>query len=274
MTSAVRAVLSAIAVAALCGGPAAAVEGDWATGEQASVRLIAAGIDDTGRLNAGIEIEMPDGWHTYWRAPGDAGIAPAFDFSASRNAGAAEIAFPLPARLDDGFTVTNVYKKHILLPVSIAIPDPASPVALSVNVAIGVCSDICIPAELTATLAVPAGEHDASSADRLAAVRTDVPGEAVPGTFSVEHAVREGGSDRKPVFRITATVPHAEDAALFVEGPADWAPYAPVRMDDTDTPTWLVKFSRRGAKTPIAGAELRVTLASGGRGIEQVVKID
>lgn len=259
----------------LCAMPSAhAVEGNWTKGAQASARLVAAGVDANGRLQAGIEIVMPEGWHTYWRAPGDAGIAPTFDFSASTNAGSADVAFPIPTRLDDGFAVTNVYKGRVLLPVSLAVPDVSKPVDLSVDLAIGVCAEICIPDDLTLTLAVEAGEHDAALEAELASVRSLLPAQPEPGMFQVQSASREGGSDRKPVFRLTATVPDPADAVLFIEGPHDWAPYAPVRVDDKGAAVWTVKFSRRGAETPINGAELRATIVSGGRAIEQTVAVD
>lgn len=268
--------IAAIAVSAIAvhAPPSMAAEGAWAAGEKVQVRLIAAGFDAAGNLDAGIEIVLPEGWHTYWRAPGEAGIAPSFDFSGSANAGVPEVSFPVPVRLDDGVSVTNVYKGSVLLPVSVPVTDPASPVDLSVALAIGVCSDICIPAEATATLVVPPGESDAVVAARLADIRAALPGPAEPGVFAVDEAVREGGSDRKPVFRLTATVPVPAEAELFIEGPADWAPYAPVRVAGDGEPVWTVKFSRRGAETPINGAQLRATLTSGGRAVEQVVTVD
>ena len=46
--------------------------GAWVDGEQARVRLIAAGVGPDGRLEAGIEIKLAPGWKTYWRSPGAA----------------------------------------------------------------------------------------------------------------------------------------------------------------------------------------------------------
>src|SRR5215831_19456743 len=37
---------------------------------------------------AGVEIALDEGWKTYWRMPGDAGVPPNFDWSGSSNVAA------------------------------------------------------------------------------------------------------------------------------------------------------------------------------------------
>lgn len=79
----------------------------------------------------------------------------------------------------------------------------------------------------------------------------------------------------RPVFRVTTTVPAGVEPKFLVEGPEDWAPYAPAFAGrDGDHVLFDVKFSRLGAKTPIAGAEIRVTMEAGGRAVEQTVPLD
>ena len=84
-----------------------------------------------------------------------------------------------------------------------------------------------------------------------------MPGPPEPGVFAVDSVAREGGTDAAPVFRIAATVPATGETRLFVEGPADWSPYEPVLVSrDGDRVVYDAKFSRTGAKTPIAGASI------------------
>lgn len=265
-------VLAPIAICLLAAGadPAAAAEGAWADGVKASVRLIASGTAPGGRLSAGIEIVMPTGWHTYWRTPGDAGIAPTFDFSASRNISGVNVSFPVPTRLDDGFSVTNVYLDRVVLPLAVTVADPAKPVDLSVTLELGVCAEICVPDSVAAVVAIPAGENDPAAAEILAVASALVPSPAEPGAFAVESAARTGGTDKRPVYRFAATVPDATSADIFVEGPDDWSAYLPVRHGGGDV-VWTVKFSRWGATVPTEGAMFRVTLVSGGRAIEQTI---
>lgn len=271
----IRIVLGAVLAAAALPSSASAGEGAWANGAKASVRLVAAGIGPDGAIDAAIEIVLPEGWHTYWRAPGEAGIAPTFDFSASTNVASADVAFPAPAIHDDGFAVTNVYDGRVMLPVRVAVTDPAAPVDLAVTVVLGVCADICVPDTVSASLAIVPGDIDAAASESIAKARAGVPMPAEPGVFAVTGITRTGGTDKKPVFRIAATVPEGGDPRVFVEGPHDWRAYAPVAVSASGTEAvWDVKFSRRGAEVPIAGAELRITIAAGGRAIEQTLTVD
>jgi suppressor for copper-sensitivity B len=265
-----------LTIAALALFPAAAhaAVGEWVQGQRAEVRLLAAGIGADGRLAAGIEIALPDGWTTYWRNPGDAGIAPVFDFLASKNVGATEVSYPVPTRQDDGAdTVTNVYVGGVVFPVAIAIPDPSKPADVELTLHLGVCQQICVPEDVSLSLTVPPGENDAAAEKQLAAARALVPRPAEPGSFALDSVARNGGTDRRPVFRFTGTVPDPENAVLFVEGPDDWAPYTPEFIEG-DKATWDVEFSRTGAKSPIAGAKFRVTIQSGAAAIDQTLTLN
>lgn len=253
-----------------------AAVGDWVKGQRAGARLIATGIGKDGKLAAGIEIALPPDWTTYWRSPGDAGVPPVIDFSASANVGPAEVSFPVPTRTDEGGdTITNVYRDHVVFPVSLPVLDPAKPVALAVALHIGACKEICVPEDLTLVLTVPAGEADNGAGEVLAAAAALIPGPAEPGAFAIDHAAREGGPDRRPVFRFTGLVPDAAHADVFVEGPADWSPYTPEFAPGADgKPAWTVQFSRTGSKIPIDGARFRLTIRSGDRAIDQTVGLD
>src|SRR5690606_14977149 len=51
----------------------------------AEVRLIEGWQAADGGHVIGIEIDLAPGWYTYWRMPGEAGIAPVLDWSGSSN---------------------------------------------------------------------------------------------------------------------------------------------------------------------------------------------
>lgn len=264
------AVIAAVA-AQLAATPATASQGAWGEGTKASVRLVAAGVDADGYLDAGLEIALPAGWHTYWRAPGDAGIPPSFDFSASANLADVVVDFPVPVQLDDGATLTNVYYDRVLLPVRARVIDPAGPSSLSVTLDLGVCDEICVPDAATATVAIAPGVHDAAARAQIDAARAALPSPAEPGVFAVTAVARDGGTDKRPVFRFDAVVPDPADAVFLVEGPPHWSPYRPEKVADGEGTAWTVKFSRLGADVAADDATFRVTMISGGRAVEQTI---
>src|SRR4051812_40829530 len=49
---------------------AGAASSDWVEGHNSRARLVA------GNGIAAVELQMPEGWKTYWRTPGDAGGVP------------------------------------------------------------------------------------------------------------------------------------------------------------------------------------------------------
>jgi suppressor for copper-sensitivity B len=262
------------ALLALAGSPAHAATGDWAEGDNARARLIATRTAD-GHLAAAVEIELAPGWKTYWRTPGDAGIAPVFDFSASTNVEAPLVRFPVPERYDDGFNVTNVYRGRVVLPVSAGLADPAAATELRLGLDIGVCDEICIPVRLDAAVSVPAGEADPDAEAAVAGANATLPGAAVAGTLAAERVTRIGGTDGKPVFEVAVTAPDPASATIFVEGPADWTATVPKLLSaEGSHAVFKVKFSRLGAETPIEGARFTVTLVAGGRAVEQTLPLD
>jgi suppressor for copper-sensitivity B len=254
--------------------PVGAAVGDWAAGIKARVRLIAAGLGDDGRLVAGIEIRLPEGWKTYWRTPGEAGIAPALDLSGSRNLALPEVSFPVPHRVDDGYTITNVYTDRVTLPLSAVVPDATKNVFIVLGLDIGVCEVICVPDHVDVRLIVAPGENDREAAALLTAARAEVPGPAEPGVLAVDDVVREGGSERHPNFRFTVTAADPEKSVVFIEGPPQWHPGPPEFVGSTPSGgEFTVSFSRL-AETPVADVRFRVTIVSGGRAVEQTIGLN
>jgi suppressor for copper-sensitivity B len=267
--------IALVATAALLfAAPSFAGMSDWSSGSKARMRVLAAGVGDDGRLSAAIEITLPRGWKTYWRFPGDAGIAPIIDFSASRNIGKAEIAFPLPKRHNDGFSITNIYTDRVVFPVTAAVTDPKSAVDLAVSVDLGVCETVCIPDHVEARLLVPPGRPDAVAAKAIADARLVVPGPPQPGVLAVDSVKRSGGTDKRPTFEVAVTAPDAGKATLFVEGPSDWYPGTPMLLTSAgNKATFAVKVDRLVAKTALDDATFRVTIAVGNRAVEQTVQV-
>ncbi len=91
---------------------AAEIASPWVDGHSSRVRLVG------GASLVGIEIELPEGWKTYWRTPGEAGgVPPAFDWSGSKNLASAQVLYPAPKRFSDSSGDTVGYKGTIVLPV-------------------------------------------------------------------------------------------------------------------------------------------------------------
>jgi len=125
----------------------------WVEMQGGRVRLVTAGATDTnGQLHGALEIELRPGWKTYWRDPGDAGVPPTIDVSASTNIKSAELAFPAPERHHDGDFSWAGYAQSVRLPVAFEIADPSLPATISAAVFLGVCETICVPVSARFTI--------------------------------------------------------------------------------------------------------------------------
>lgn len=228
------------------------------------LRLVAARPAATAApLDAAIEIELDPGWKTYWRTPGDAGIPPRLDFSASENAGGATVDFPAPQRDDDGFTVSNVYRDRVVLPVRFADSRPGEAVKLVLAAHLGVCKEVCLPVNLSVALDLPADAPDDGAADEIAAARAALPGNGRPGVFEVRSLKRVGGDDRAPQFEAVVAT-DAPESLLFVETPTDWYPASPSATSAAaGEAVYRFSVDRKTATVPLAGATIRLTLAAG-----------
>ena len=101
---------------------------------------------DSGHRMAALHLTLAPHWKTYWRAPGDTGIPPQFDWSGSRNLKSVTLHWPSPQVIIlDGMQSIG-YLDDLVLPVEVVAVDPAKPVALNLQMALGVCKDICMPA--------------------------------------------------------------------------------------------------------------------------------
>lgn len=113
-----------------------------------TLRLIVAKSDsDASPILAGVQMKLAPGWHTYWRKPGDSGLAPRFDWSKSENIASIDLLWPVPQRFDAPGDTTFGYEDEIVWPVIVRAADAAKPVTLRLTMTYGVCSEICVPGE-------------------------------------------------------------------------------------------------------------------------------
>ena len=166
-----------------------------------------------------MHIELDDGWKTYWRVPGDAGVPPDFDWTRSSNVKDVTVLWPAPIRFRDQFGESIGYKDEVVFPVVVEPEDwtRASFVELTLNFA--VCKDICAPVQANLSLPLMAQSASPRFAGLIARYKQTVPKppDQVAG-LSVEHvAVERDGDDIHLVIDIKCDDP-MRDMDVFVEG--------------------------------------------------------
>ncbi len=135
-----RTACTAAILAAFLPAPAALAEPDLV-----SVEIIEGWQTDEGPTMVGLRIRVADGWKTYWRSPGDAGIPPRFDWSGSDNLAAVRIHWPRPEVFDQGGLRSIGYAGEVVLPVELFPRDPSQAVQARGDADLGVCREVCVP---------------------------------------------------------------------------------------------------------------------------------
>ncbi len=110
----------------------------------------------SGAQMAGLRITLADGWKTYWRAPGDAGIPPQFSFEGSDNVGDVRVQWPTPQVFHQGGMRSIGYDRQVILPIEIE-RETSGDMTFAGTLAIGVCEDICVPVHLDFAASLPEG---------------------------------------------------------------------------------------------------------------------
>jgi DsbC/DsbD-like thiol-disulfide interchange protein len=287
--SAARTAICAFVVAALAGVVAAQSQAvapanqtsPWVELHNARVRLLAGppAAKAAKSYLAGVEITLGEGWKTYWRMPGDAGVPPNFDWSGSTNVASLQVLYPAPIRMSEPAAETVGYKNSVLFPVEVVPKDASRPVELALAMEFGVCREICIPAEAKFSLTLPpAGMPGQPSPAMLAALervpRLQPSRRAQDPQVKRATATLEGGAPR---LIIVARFPQGERGAdLFIEAPDGlYVPMAKRLPDigeggeprlEADAASGLVRFevdlARTGNARELGGKTLKLTLVS------------
>lgn len=156
LLAAVLALTSATASAALAAGP---VRTERLEAELVPMSAWAA---PGSTVIVAVRHEIAEGWHTYWRNPGDSGGATELDWTLPPGFEAGDILWPLPERQPIADLMNYGYSGEVYLPVPVSVPAdarPGSTLSLRVHAAFLVCSDeMCVPEDAELALDLPVRE--------------------------------------------------------------------------------------------------------------------
>src|ERR1700760_217870 len=160
--------------ALLFAAPAAfALTGNTVSTDNVKARLVSevSSVGPGQTFWAALELDIRDGWHTYWRNPGDSGEPTKLAWQLPPGFTAGDIVWTTPHRFEIAPLVNYGYAKHAVHLVQITAPKDLKagpPVPLAAKASWLVCSDVCIPEDANLTLSMPTSAQ-AGSADPAAA---------------------------------------------------------------------------------------------------------
>ena len=207
------------------------------------------GDDFIGLLHVG----LADGWKTYWRVPGEAGIPPQIDVK-GENVASFRVDFPLPQRIVDVSGEAIGYHHEAAFIIHVKAKDATKPVAVDVSAFYGVCKDICRPAKfaISATLGV-----EQAHAGDVVKWQALIP---KPDQFATDPDMVDG-------YLILKMMKPVDD--IFVEGPEQLY----FRKPEFNGTTARLKIDGLKPGEKLMGVDLRLTATASGLGLEQKVML-
>ena len=217
---------------------------------------------------AGVEITLAEGWKTYWRTPGDAGVPPAFDWTGSTNVAAIKVRYPAPipdARggradhwLQDGGHLSRRGGAQRRRP---------SPSTSSLRWTSGSAARSAFPPRRNSPLTLAPPQLEGKASPELLAALERVPRPQASRRTGDPQLERVTASldGEHPRLLIEARFPQgARGADVFVEAPDGLYVPQPKRLPDGAgaTPRFEVDLSRGDNARELKGKTLTLTLVS------------
>mgnify|MGYP001813246446 CR=1 FL=1 len=228
----------------------------------AEVSIVPGWRDADGRHVAGLSIKLAPGWKTYWRAPGEGGIPPLFNWSGSSNIEDVDVQFPTPRVFDQNGIRSIGYKDSVLFPLLIDTKDSAGTIRLRGEIEIGVCEEICIPVTLRISAELlPSGERSATL-DSALKDRPSVGGELRCVISPISDGLRvEVETDMRKMDGEEVAIVEAGESGLWISEASVSRRGVTLRAEVEMVPPSAKPFA-------LARSDVRLTVLAGGEAVE------
>ncbi len=166
---------------------------------------------------AGVRMTMPEGWHTYWRNPGDSGKATEIKWQLPNGITAGEIQWPVPEKYESEGFFTYVFHKEVVLRVPLTIGPDATlgPTAIRATVDWLECKELCLPGrgEVSASLTLAKEGRKSAAAEVIEAWSKRLPVNSPELTAAARWADETSADERQLI--IEARLPAGVAIADF-----------------------------------------------------------
>ena len=201
-------------------------------------------------LLVGVHMKMAEGWHTYWKFAGDAGLGTEVEWTLPEGFRVSGLEWPMPHRfVEPGDILVNGYKDEKLLMARLFPPRDLDQdeVTLTARVSWLICERICIPGEAEVSLTLRVSDQpQPTHADLFRKFRDRLPVRSTPPFETAWE--RHGGS-----FRLT--VRGVEEGRLdFFPLPPDQADAGHVRTDSRNG-EWTITIPVQNVPAHYRGLE-------------------
>ncbi|TDP40596.1 suppressor for copper-sensitivity B [Idiomarina aquatica] len=140
------------------------------------VRLAFTGQIKDGKALATLEVQLDNDWKTYWRAPGEGGVAPSFNHQQLENIAAVEWLWPLPQTYSLQGLNTIGYQNNVVFPLLVELNEQGA-FNWQTTLTLSTCTTVCVLTEYQINLSGDTSQWavDSQRAERFQIARSRVP---------------------------------------------------------------------------------------------------
>lgn len=220
-----------------------------------------------GHRMAALHLKLAPGWKTYWRAPGDNGIPPSFDWTGSRNLRSVRFHWPRPEVFETAAGPVIGYARELVLPIEVVPGVAGQPMHLEGTVDLGVCRDICVPATIRFNVSVPDVRQQDEQIARALQQRPSTAKEA--GLRSIACSLAPSGRGVRLVAMLDLPSTGGMETVVVEPGqPGLWVSQAQVRRDGGRLRAEVEVEPPRGAMVALERDRIVVTVLGRNRAVE------
>ncbi|WP_405127324.1 protein-disulfide reductase DsbD family protein [Shewanella donghaensis] len=202
----------------------------WLTNENhppVKVRFMLTGEvnPQTNTLPATLEVQLDDDWKTYWRTPGEGGIAPKINWEGSTNLADVDWQWPMPESFSLLGLQTIGYQGEAIFPLSLKVDDIDSKTHLSGKFTLSSCTTICVLTDYQFDLEFVPSEL---RADTEAMFTFNKAISSVPQKVTVDkadnldaNAVSIGFDTEQKLLQVTLADTNWQQATVIIDGAPD-----------------------------------------------------
>ncbi len=259
--------LIAACVLGLATAPALAGSARHDPDQAARIDLLPGWRTADGSHMAALRVQLGEGWKTYWRAPGDAGLPPEIDWSGSRNLDAISYHWPVPEVFFDNGMRSIGYKHELILPIRITPKQVGAPIRLKARLTLGICRDICMPLQARVALELPRSDRPDPRIQRALNLRPDTAAEA--GVEKVTCQISAARDGLEVTARLTLPRQGAREVVVMeTPNPEVWVSEADVVRSGATLTASADLVPPPGSPLVLDRSTLRFTVLSEGRGVD------
>lgn len=115
-----------------------------------------------------LQVKLHDDWKTYWRSPGEGGVAPSIDWQDSHNLATLDWRWPLPQSFNILGINTLGYQDQVTFPLHLVANDITQPIQLRATLTLPSCTTVCVLTDYPLVLDIEPTQLIVDQADSFA----------------------------------------------------------------------------------------------------------